>query len=35
MTRTNREIRLDSGANRTADNGDRLRIEHLKGVNGA
>lgn len=29
-----RNSRLDFGANRTPDYGDRLRIEYLKGVNG-
>lgn len=29
-----RDSRFDFGANRTADYGDRLRIEYLKGVNG-
>lgn len=29
-----RDSRLDFSANRTADYGDRLRIDYLKGVNG-
>lgn len=29
-----RDLRLDFGANRTADYGDRLRIEYLEEVNG-